>query len=188
MFTFGFEKRGSNNAGLLAQGSLSSLKHALMVTQDTLKFVDKVTIYTNDNPKLAEEMRSALVANALTRSVEVNNLIVEKLSGSRSGSSITVELQDGTTKTENFLVHQPIARPPPWVVEQLGLELDIMGNIKTNGFFYQTNVSGVFAAGDCASPFKIIPNALLTGANAAAGIARELPRSVTGNGLKHLEP
>jgi pyruvate/2-oxoglutarate dehydrogenase complex dihydrolipoamide dehydrogenase (E3) component len=45
--------------------------------------------------------------------------------------------------------------------------------------FYETNVSRFFAAGDCASPFKMIPNAMFQGSNAGAGIARELPRRVT---------
>jgi len=97
-----------------------------------------------------------------------------------------LEFEDGTISPQYFLVYQLFARPPSWVVEQLKLELKIIGNLKTSGFFYQTNVPGVFAARDCTSPFKIIPNALLMGANAAAGVARELPRSVTGNGLVNL--
>ena len=183
MFTFGFEKRGSEQAGLLAKGSLGSVKHAMMVTQDTLKFAKHVSIYTDGNPTLAKDMRAALVENKLADVAEVNDRSIEQLKDGGLGSNILLELDDGVTDARDFLVHQPQARPPPWLVEQLGLELDIMGNIKTNGFFYQTNVPGVFAAGDCASPFKIIPNALLMGANAGAGVARELPTSVTGNAV-----
>ncbi|TVY22565.1 Thioredoxin reductase [Lachnellula hyalina] len=186
MFTFGFEKRGSEHAGLLAKGSLSTVKHALMVAQDTLKFAKNLSIYTDSNPTLAADLLSALASNSLSDSVDINDHSIKRLS-SGGASTISLSLGDETTHTRDFLVHQPLARPPPWIVQQLGLELDVMGNIKTNGFFYQTNVEGVFAAGDCASPFKIIPNALLMGANAAAGVARELPRSVTGNGLRGFE-
>jgi thioredoxin reductase len=187
MFTFGFEKRGSKTAGLLAKGSLGSVKHAMMVTQDTLKFAERLIVYTDGSPTLAKDMRAALVATGLGHSVEVDDRSIKLLRDGGSGSNIVLELEDGTADSQDFLVHQPLARPPPWVVEQLQLELDVMGNIKTSGFFYQTNVSGVYAAGDCASPFKIIPNALLMGANAAAGVARELPRSVTGNSLFNLK-
>jgi thioredoxin reductase len=184
MFTFGFEKRGSEHAGLLAIGSLASLKHALMVTQDTLKFANNVTLYTNGNPGLAKLLKNEPALKDLGGSVTIDNRPIKQLHDGGPGSNIIIELVDGSQDARDFLVHQPQVGPPPWIVEQLGLELDVMGNIKTNGFFYQTNVPGVFAAGDCASPFKIIPNALLMGANAAAGVARELPRSVTGNSVR----
>jgi thioredoxin reductase len=100
--------------------------------------------------------------------------------------SLVIEFEDGDTKEESFLVHQASTRVNRASVEQLGLELNERGDIVTKMPFYQTNIGGVFAAGDCASPFKIIANAVLMGANAGAGIARELPARVTGNEVDRL--
>jgi gliotoxin/aspirochlorine biosynthesis thioredoxin reductase len=179
MFTFGYEQRGSETAALLAVGSLANPKHALMVVQDTAKFARKVFVYTNGNSSLAEELRGVLMASSVNS--EVDDRVIEQLAKGPERTQIVIKLKDGVEHIRDFMVHQPSTRPPLWIVEQLQLECDMMGNIKTNGFFHNTNVKGVYAAGDCASPFKIIPNALNMGANAGAGLARELPRSVTGN-------
>ncbi|KAF1950199.1 hypothetical protein CC80DRAFT_427527, partial [Byssothecium circinans] len=87
----------------------------------------------------------------------------------------------GSDRIETFFVHQPATKVNKGLVGQLGLETNVRGDIVTRMPFYQTNVSGVFAAGDSASPFKMIPNAIFQGSNAGAGIARELPRRVTGH-------
>jgi thioredoxin reductase len=92
--------------------------------------------------------------------------------------SLNIEFEDGHIKEEDFLVHQPGTKVNPSFVDQLGLELNERGDVVTKMPFYHTNVDGVFAAGDCASPFKIISNAVLMGANAGAGIARQLPTRV----------
>jgi hypothetical protein len=140
MFTLGFEKRGSDHAGLLALGSFASVKHALMVTQDTLKFANNVTLYTNSNPGLAKLLENEPALMDLGGAVTIDNRPIKQFLDGGSGSNIIIELIDGSQDALDFLVHQPQVGPPPWIVEQLGLELDFMGNIRTNGFFYQTNV------------------------------------------------
>jgi len=70
MFTYGFDKRGSEHAGLLAKGSLGSVKRALVVAQDTLKFAEKVSIYTDGNPSLAQEIRAELAVSDMVSSTE----------------------------------------------------------------------------------------------------------------------
>lgn len=59
-------------------------------------------------------------------------------------------------------------------MEQLGLEITEQGFIKTSPPFYGTNVPGVFAIGDCATPFKAVPQAIAMGTFAAGGIAGQL--------------
>ena len=59
-------------------------------------------------------------------------------------------------------------------MQQLGLELTEQGDIKTNGMFYETSVTGVFAAGDCATPLKAVTQAVAMGSFCAAGLVFQL--------------
>ena len=62
----------------------------------------------------------------------------------------------------------------PELISQLGLELNPVGDIKVYTPFQETNVPGVFAAGDCASLLKHIPGSVADGAHAGGGIHRQL--------------
>ena len=57
---------------------------------------------------------------------------------------------------------------------QLELELTDAGDIKTNGPFYESSSSGVFAAGDCATLMKTVPHALAMGSFSAGGLVAQL--------------
>lgn len=59
-------------------------------------------------------------------------------------------------------------------VEQLGLEVTEQGFIKTSPPFYATNVPGVLAVGDCATPFKAVTQAISMGTFAAGGVVGQL--------------
>lgn len=168
MFTFGYEHRGSRHAGLLADGMLASPFHASMVVGDTKKFAERITIYTNGDSDLKERMMSEIKYPGIVyndrRLLEIQ----------RVGSGLRLEIGGSSPDTVDFLVHQPSTKINLPLVDQLGLKLDERGDIKNIPPFFQTEVPGVFSAGDCATPFKIIPMALFTGANAGAGIARSL--------------
>jgi thioredoxin reductase len=139
-----------------------------------------VTIYTNGDEELAEEIQKASKYNDTTYDYR-------KITGFiKLPNSILLEFENGENREEAFMVHQPGTKVNSGFVEQLGLELSERGDIVTKMPFYQTNVEGVFASGDCANPFKIISSAVLQGANAGAGIARELPNRVTGNPIVRL--
>lgn len=167
MFTFGYEYRGSKHAGLLADGALSSPLHAAMVVGDTLRFSDQVTIYTNGDHalklKMMAEIKDPAVAYEEREIVRIT----------RKDDGLMLEMEDRSDDVE-FLVHQPATKVDLKLADQLGLKYDERGDIQNTPPFFQTNVPGVFVAGDCASPFKIIPMALFMGANAGAGIARSL--------------
>ena len=174
MFTFGYEVAGSARAGILAREALGNAFHASMLVNDTLKFANEVTVYTDDKPALARDIGERI--RGTRAKVDDRKVLGLK----REGDEMIVELkgkgnEENGSLTENFLVHQPNTEMDKTLVEQLGLELDERGDIANRPPFFHTNVAGVFAAGDCASPFKIIPAALFMGANAGAGIARELP-------------
>jgi glutamate synthase (NADPH/NADH) small chain len=55
------------------------------------------------------------------------------------------------------------------MIEQLGVELDARGNVKTNDR-YQTSVDGVFAAGDQRRGQSLVVWAIAEGRQAAAAV------------------
>lgn len=182
MFQFGFEQRGSGSAGLLALEGLANVFHATMLAEDGNKFAAHVTIYTDGNPTLAAELQASLQAPSITVDDRKLRCLAK---GSGGPSEVKVEFADGSSKIEAFLIHRPDTELDPTLVEQLGLQISGRGDIEVMPPFCQTMVPGVYAAGDCASPMKIIPNAISMGAYAACGISRELPRRVTGNPILH---
>ena len=171
MFTFGYEYLGSNSAGLLAREALSSPHHAAMVVHDAMKFAKGVNVYADGNMQLAEELQVALQETGAT----VDTRKVRSLRKGERGAQMTIEFENGETVQEDFLVHQPASVVNHDLIDQLGLELDARGDIVTKPPFFHTEVPGVFAAGDCASPFKMVANAQFQGSNAGAGMSRELP-------------
>ncbi|KAI0886475.1 FAD/NAD(P)-binding domain-containing protein [Annulohypoxylon maeteangense] len=173
MFQFGYELRGSSSAGLLAVDGLAQPMFATMLARDAAKSADEVTIYTNGNGTLAAE----LSASQLGSGVFVDDRPIARLSRGAGALSILITFTDGTWKTEDFVHHRPLTRVAGRFVEQLGLALSETGDILAPLPFCRTSVEGVYAAGDCASLMKIIPNAVVTGAYAGCGMSRELPKS-----------
>lgn len=180
LFQFGYEHRNTASAGLLALDGLANVVHSLRLADDAHKFADKVTIYTNANAPLAAEITDSTQYPY----VRVNDRRIARLLStsedekptSASLPSITLEFVDGERIHESFLVHRPLTELSRKLSDQLELEYVPGGYIKTIAPFCQTSVEGVYAAGDCASMMKIIPNAMSMGAYAGAGIARELPK------------
>lgn len=67
-------------------------------------------------------------------------------------------------KTE---IYSPLA-------SQLSLALTAEGDIQTSHPFHETSVHGVFAVGDCATPFKAVTPAIAMGSLAASGLVTQL--------------
>ena len=159
-------------------GALALPRHTAMVVDDTLKFTKDVTVYTNGQSHLVPGIAAAIEPTG----ARIDDRNIKRFVPGSEGSEIIIAFEDGEQKVESFVVHQPATKVPSFV-EKLGLEISERGDVVVAMAFYQTKVLGVFAAGDCASPFKIISNAMLMGANAGAGLARELPVRVTGNAV-----
>ena len=70
-------------------------------------------------------------------------------------ADIVLRFDDGSEKTELFLAH----KPP----------------------FFQTSVSGVFAAGDCVAPIKTVAQAIYSGTAVGAGAPTQLQAQVLGH-------
>lgn len=187
MFQFGFEQRNSPSAGVLALDGLAVPLHSLKLTDDAHKFADTITIYTCGNAALASELTRSLQSPKISVDDREIACLTRKAGGKEVSpsqcSTITIEFTDGTSVNESFLVHRPLTKLDRKLPDQLGLNYGAAGEIKTTPPFCQASVEGVYAAGDCASMMKIIPNAICMGAYAGAGLARDLPKRITSPGL-----
>jgi pyruvate/2-oxoglutarate dehydrogenase complex dihydrolipoamide dehydrogenase (E3) component len=56
----------------------------------------------------------------------------------------------------------------------LNLTSSQTGDIKADAPAFQTSERGVFAAGDCVTPYKVIPHAIMSGNFAAVAAATQL--------------
>jgi thioredoxin reductase len=186
LFTRGLEFKGSLSAGVIAADLASSPSHAVILGDDAAKFAEIVTFYTNGDATLKGEIQ-AILSEKGEKDVIVDSRKITKIVRGPGSDNVTLTFANGKEKIESFLVHQPATKVNSDTVYQLGLETNGRGDIVTKMPFYETNVSGVFAAGDSASPFKMIPNAVFQGSNAGAGVARQLPRRVTGNKVDRVQ-
>jgi thioredoxin reductase len=171
MFCFGYEQRGSRTAGLLTTGQLAHAGHAITNAQDANKFAETVTIFTNGNAELAEQLSGKLVGG-----LRLDKRPLKRLFKEPGSEVIQVEFDDGEVQSFSFLVSKPDLEIDSSLPDQLGVECVPNLGIKVAPPFNKTNVEGVYAAGDCCSPLRMVPNALNMGAFAGCGLARELPR------------
>lgn len=159
LFCKGYEQRGAS-AAVFAQGMLAGSGHAMHVARMASALSKSVTIYTNGNEDLESELVGLIGSSSAI--MKTDNRII-KLFEAADNKSVTVELQDGTRTTHDYISHQPPIAHQTSLADQLGLEAGKTGEIVVSVPFQQTSVRGVFAAGDVASTMKSTPNAIFTG-------------------------
>ncbi|ORY14662.1 hypothetical protein BCR34DRAFT_585632 [Clohesyomyces aquaticus] len=170
-FCKGYEDRGAASSGLLAVDMLAQIPYAMHAARHATPLSKKVVIYTHGNADLAAQFEAAFHG---APAFSTNPKVISKLTKGPSGGEVTLHFSDGTSTTEAFLGHAPLTRAKGPFAEQLGLEVGPMGDLVVKPPFQQTSVKGVFAAGDCSSPFKIAPNAQFTGSLAGAGVSSQI--------------
>ena len=106
--------------------------------------------------------------------MKVDSRTISRLEKGPDRAEVILHFNDGSQAVEGFLAHKPKCQLSGTFAQQSGLELTPQGDLKTTPPFYQTSLKGVFSAGDVVSPIKIAPNALFTGAVAAAGVSAQL--------------
>lgn len=99
---------------------------------------------------------------------------ITKLMKEKEATAVSIHFSSGSPVREGFLVHRPKTQVNGPFAQQLGLQLTPQGDLLTTAPFFETNVPGVFAVGDCASPGKIVANAIASGAFAGAGATAKL--------------
>ncbi|KAI1261143.1 FAD/NAD(P)-binding domain-containing protein [Xylariaceae sp. FL1019] len=173
LFCHGYEDKGASSAGVLVifpDMVPTPIVQALSMNmaENAAQLSEAVSLYTNGNETLTTQLGSMVSSKF--------KIEARKIARLRKGSSTAiVEFEDGTQKEEKFLVHHPLTTVQGPFVGQLGISTTPGGDVQAEpSAFHQTNVRGVFAAGDCITPYKVIPGAISSGCNAAVAIAAEL--------------
>lgn len=177
LFCHGFEERGAASAGVLAIAPIADAGPAIHMARGAKQLASKVTIYTDGDEALASSLSPGLLLEEKD-TITIDSRPIAKFQKERpvdSTSDVTVHFADGSDpKREGFLVHRPKTEINGQLAQQLGLQLTPGGDIFTNPPFGETNIPGVFAAGDCAGPVKIVSNALFSGSCCGAGATAKL--------------
>lgn len=140
------------------------------MAENAAQLSDSVTLYTHGNSDLTTQL-ATITGNS---KFKVESRRIKHLSGNTGQNSVVVEFEDGSSKVEKFLVHNPQTSVQGPFVSQLGIALTPMGDIQADTPAYQSSVRGVFAAGDCITPYKVIPGAISSGCNAAVAVSTQL--------------
>ena len=171
LFCHGYEEKGSPSSGVLAIQGCANVPLALHMAENAAQLTPKVTIYTNGAEQLQKDIASFKGPHS---AFETDARPIRRLVKEPHAADVTLEFEDGSRKTESFLTHNPNTYVKGPFVSQLGLELSPTGDIQAPAPFYQTSVRGVFAAGDCITPYKVTPGAISSGCNASVGAATQL--------------
>jgi len=143
--------------------------HAAWMSNDKTA---KATIFTNGDKILKQRIDEMAPRERFDIETRRIARLVDK-----EGLGIEVHFETGgNPKVVGFLMHQPKVIPNGDFIDQkLGLEQSPFGSIKAKAPDYQTNVRGLFAAGDCISRFKsVLPLACESGHRAAVSAMTQL--------------
>ncbi|KAK7703594.1 hypothetical protein SLS64_008907 [Diaporthe eres] len=182
LFCKGYEDRGAESAGVLAVAPVAlptdmMVMVAVHAAANAAQLAGRVTLYANGDKALAAGLKTAARKQA---GWTVEPRKIKRLAAAATGEedgesdSVAVEFEDGSSRREKFLVNQPLTVPGGPFVGQLGLATSPLGDIQADPPFHQTTVRGVFAAGDCMTPNKVVPTAIASGSNAAVGASTQL--------------
>ncbi|KAI0196024.1 hypothetical protein EV127DRAFT_458796 [Xylaria flabelliformis] len=174
LFCHGYEERGAASAGLIASGLLGNAMFAPPVSRMANRLASNVNVYTNGNEALGAEIRALLKS---TKKFHIENRKIKGLAKDtdvQGEAGVLVTLEDGTVNREGFIAHAPDFELNDPFAKDLGAEIAPQGHINTLPPFFNTNVPGVFAAGDCATLMKSVPTATMMGSFVAAGLAHAL--------------
>ncbi|KAI1246965.1 hypothetical protein MGN70_010850 [Eutypa lata] len=119
--------------------------------------VAPVTIYTNGDVEIEGDLKP-LVSSLVVSKFNIETRQIKRLVGGDTLRSVTVERAP---------------KAPPFVAH-LGLDMTPSGGIKADAPSWQTSVPGVFAVGDCSTPYKVIASAVTSGCNAGVMASAEI--------------
>lgn len=171
LFCHGYEERGAKSAGVLAAGFLTAPPMVLHMARMATNLAEEVTIYCHGNQDLTAQFQKELEGKGVP--VDGRKIVSVERCGD-NGESVKLHFEDGSTKQERFLVNVPNSKLNGTFHEQLGLETDPMAFIKSKPPFNETDVPGVFVAGDCGTMFKAVPQAISGGMFASGGLVAQL--------------
>ncbi|KAA8645296.1 hypothetical protein EYZ11_003683 [Aspergillus tanneri] len=168
LFCHGFEERGAVSAGVIAAGFITQPAMILHMTRMASPLAKHVTVYCHGNDELTAQVHKEFEGKPLA--IEPRRITAVESNGNR----VTVHFEDGDSREEGFLVSVPLSKINGPFHEQLGLDIDPAGFIKTNPPFNEASQQGVFAVGDCGTMMKATPQAIAMGSFGAAGLVAQL--------------
>ncbi|KAI0971415.1 hypothetical protein F4678DRAFT_432824 [Xylaria arbuscula] len=174
LFCDGYEERGAPSAGIFASGLLGNAMFGPPVSRMAGRLANTVNVYTNGNESIGVEVRAALKS---TKTFRIENRKIKSVAKDPDvpgEAGVLVTLEDGTVHRERFIAHIPDFELNGSFIKDLGVELAPQGHINVLPPFSNTNVPGIYAAGDCATPLRSVPTATMMGSLVAAGLAHTL--------------
>lgn len=177
MFCDGLE-RGNRPSAILAIDGLMNLHSIGFVFQVGCPEVAILSNGPMDVGSVDEATRRALdIAKA--KGATIDQRRIRKLVHLPDGEGIGVEFEVGDSVKIGFLQHTPpTAIRAPELAEGLGVEIvpDVMGGrmLKRSEPFGETNVKGVFVAGDVGTLMKQFTFAMAQGVSAGGGVCIQL--------------
>ncbi|KAF4997256.1 hypothetical protein FGRMN_3991 [Fusarium graminum] len=175
LYCHGFEERGAKTVGVFAGGIITSADMLAHVTPMAKRLSQSVTVYTNGDSTLIPAVRAKVHSSKVhydDRKITSFALV------DGSGPAVEITFEDGTSKTEGFVVSHPqVVQAAPFA-EQLGLEMLTTGDIKVEAPWNETAVKGCFAFGDAATPMRSVLQAMYMGGFGAVGMAMQLQREL----------
>ncbi|XRM44153.1 hypothetical protein ABZX51_007298 [Aspergillus tubingensis] len=183
LFCKGYEDRSAKRAGVLAIQSAANVPMAMHQAENAAQLAEQVTIYTNGQEALESQLATTLASQGSNTVCKVDNREITglELNGDvlSTSASVLVQLADGSQVEEAFIVHNPNTQVKSTFATQLGLDLTPSfvpgtGDIAAAAPFHQTSIRGVFAAGDCITPYKVVAGAISSGCNAAVAASAQL--------------
>ncbi|KAG5743607.1 hypothetical protein H9Q69_012619 [Fusarium xylarioides] len=172
LFCHGYEDTGKPSSGVLALGENTTPAAATAFARSAKQMTSKVVIYTSNNPTMQTAVADIL--GEKDTAITIDNREIASLALGPEGSGVTIKFADGSSVHEAFLAHKPPTKINGPFAEQLGVELSPGGDLKVTPPYGATNVKGVYAAGDCATPMKNVIQAMHMGTFGAVGMAFDL--------------
>lgn len=161
-FCHGYEYR-HQKTGLLMNGE-GTAEHAIFLSNWT----DQLSIFSNGKSQISVSDQQLL----LSRNIKVIEKPIQAIVHSQ-GHMKQLLFDDAELLEINALyVRLPFLQHST-IPEQIGCELNEAGFIKTDTFL-QTNIEGIYAAGDNVSPMRSVSNAVAQGTFAGAAMSRAM--------------
>jgi NADPH-dependent glutamate synthase beta subunit-like oxidoreductase len=174
LFCHGFEEARDDNVGglLIANGSrLQEVDNAISLGQPAFQFTRDLTVFLNGNTNLSGHPKIHL---AQSRGIKINPKAIARMETSPEGAAVTLVFEDDTRQTVDFLVHKAETKVFGTFAQELGLKFTAAGDVETTAPCQETSVKGIFAAGDCGTPAKLVVVAMATGASVGIGANAQL--------------
>lgn len=152
--------------GVLANGDMG-YEFSTMIQHWT----DDLTIFTNGEAELSEEQKS----NLAQLSIHIDERPIRKIEHV-DGKIEHIEFANNSTFTLTALYAAVPSKQHSDLASELGCNLTEAGYVEVD-MFQKTTVEGVYAVGDCTSPFRKVSIAVASGSICGAALNREMIQS-----------